>query len=106
MRYKQLLPPDGFYSAENMRVVSTFPERCIMSVQSMLAALMPPEECSNQLPMPWQSAAITALPADSDYVRYISIPIALEFKRFSSADVVPTQCIMSDIRLSPRWIYR
>lgn len=84
IRYKKLLPADGFYSAENMRVVSSFKERCIMSVQSLLAGLMPPDDCLNRLPFPWQPVAITSIPADSDYVRHISISSALHLRRFFS----------------------
>lgn len=40
-----------------------------MSVQSLLAALLPPNQCENQLPIQWQPAAVFPMPADEDYVR-------------------------------------
>lgn len=72
-RYKQLLPEDGFYSQENLRALSSNPQRCVMSGQSLLAGMIPPNECLNPLPIPWQPAAVIPLPAKEDYVRKIHL---------------------------------
>lgn len=72
-RYEQLLPPDGLYSRENMRILSSHVERCVMSVESLLAALLSPNKCENLLPIQWQPAPVFPLPADYDYVRYFNL---------------------------------
>lgn len=69
-RYVDLLPSDSIYSQDNMRAVSSNPQRCVMSGQCLLAGLMPPNQSVNPLPIQWQPAAVIALPKDSDYVRY------------------------------------
>lgn len=74
-RYERLLPSDGFYSEDNMRVLSSYAERCIMSVQSLLAGLMPPDEVGNPLPMPWQPVAVNVLKGAEDYVRDIKLDL-------------------------------
>lgn len=72
-RYVDLLPSDSIYSQENMRAVSSHPQRCVMSGQCLLAGLMPPNQSVNPLPIQWQPAAVIALPKDSDYVRSFDI---------------------------------
>lgn len=67
-RYEHLLPPDGLYSKNDMHVVSSNLERCLMSVQSLLAGLMPPLENDNPLPLHWQPIPVSIIPADRDYV--------------------------------------
>lgn len=56
-----------------MRVLSSHAERCIMSVQCLLAGLMPPDEAENLLPIPWQPVAVNVIPSEVDYVRDINL---------------------------------
>jgi len=65
-RYKGLLPASGLYSAENMFVLSSASERCLMSAQAFLAGFLPPVKAN--LPIAWQPAAINLLPRDRDYL--------------------------------------
>lgn len=67
-RYERLLPPDGFYSKNDMHVVSSNLERCLMSVQSLLSGLLPPLDDDNPLPLLWQPIPVSIIPADRDYV--------------------------------------
>lgn len=67
-RYYRLLPKDGLYSKEEILVQSSASERCVMSVQSFLAAFMPPLENRNPLPIPWQPISIHTAPRLNDYV--------------------------------------
>lgn len=67
-RYRRLLPENGLYSQENMRVLSSYVERCLMSAESLLAGLMPPSPSENLLPIAWQPVAVNAIPPDTDYV--------------------------------------
>lgn len=69
LRYKRLLPPDGFYTNENLRALSSSRLRCMASVGSLLAGLLPTNQTENLLAIPWQPVAVKPLPADIDYVR-------------------------------------
>lgn len=71
-RYIKLLPADGYYSKENMRVQSSHLERCLMSAQSLLAGLVQTGS-TNLLPIPWQPVAVNMIPVDKDYVRNFEI---------------------------------
>lgn len=68
MRYYKLLPSNGRYSKDNMYVVSSAAERCIMSAASFMAGFLPPLENRNQLPIPWQPVPINSIPRDRDQV--------------------------------------
>ncbi|XP_050081633.1 lysosomal acid phosphatase [Anopheles aquasalis] len=67
-RYYRLLPSNGLYSKDQMMIVSSYAERCIMSAQSFMAGFLPPLENTNPLPIPWQPAAINVLPRDRDTI--------------------------------------
>lgn len=67
-RYHQMLPADGFYTKNEMHVVSSHLDRCLMSVESLLAGLMPPQDHGNPLPLAWQPIPVSIIPADRDYV--------------------------------------
>lgn len=66
LRYYRLLPENGLYSREDMKVSSSAAERAIMSAQSFLAGFMPPLETNNPLPIPWQPVAVSVLPREQD----------------------------------------
>lgn len=70
-RYYRLLPPNGLYSKDNMYVLSSAAERCLMSAQSFLAGFLPPLTNQNVLPILWQPVAINSIPRDRDNVRTI-----------------------------------
>lgn len=53
-RYVHLLPTDGFFRERNMKTLSSPPERCVMSLQSFMAGLMPPPVNDTNLPYVWQ----------------------------------------------------
>lgn len=80
MRYKRLLPADDIYTKENLRALSSSRQRCLASVESLLAALLPPNQRENPLPIPWQPVAAKPLPADTDYVSLFICKIPLKFK--------------------------
>lgn len=67
-RYFRLLPPNGLYSKEDMSILSSYAERCLMSAQSFLAGFLPPLESNNPLPIPWQPVVINSIPRDQDIV--------------------------------------
>lgn len=89
-----------------MRVLSSYRERCLMSVQSLLAGLMPPNESENPLPIEWQPVAVKALPADTDYVGNFYKKIKNKNHRtfcsikinIPSADALSGTCTVSKIR--------
>lgn len=64
-RYYKLLPSNGFYAADKLRVDSSPYERCLMSTQSILSALLPPPATGNGLPISWQPVAVNALSMDN-----------------------------------------
>ncbi|XP_055315614.1 lysosomal acid phosphatase [Sitodiplosis mosellana] len=66
-RYTHLLPSNGFYTTNEMYVSSSSTERCLMTAQSFLAALLPPpNNGQNLLPIKWQPVAINSVPRDRD----------------------------------------
>lgn len=68
LRYYKLIPPNGLYSKDNMYVVSSAAERCIMSAASFMAGLLPPLVKQNKLPIPWQPVPINSIPRDRDHI--------------------------------------
>ncbi|ALC47824.1 CG6656, partial [Drosophila busckii] len=66
MRYYRLLPANSIYTQQQVHVLSSAAERCVMSAQSVLAGLMPPLENNNVLPIPWQPVAINTLARSDD----------------------------------------
>lgn len=68
-RYRRLLPRDGLYSKENMEIISSSEDRCVVSVESLLASFLKPPVKTNPLEIAWQPVAITTIPADRDNVR-------------------------------------
>lgn len=44
-----------------------------MSVESLLAGMMPPPDDENPLPLTWQPIPVSIIPADRDYVSSASI---------------------------------
>lgn len=68
MRYHRLLPKNGRYTKDNMFVVSSAAERCIMSAASFMAAFFPPLENQNGLSIPWQPVPINTIPRDRDHI--------------------------------------
>lgn len=65
-RYKRLLPSDEIYSTNEMHVLSSAAERCLMSAQAFLAGFLPPPR--KMLPLSWQPIAVNSLPRDRDNV--------------------------------------
>lgn len=70
-KYSRLLPADGVYHKDNMYVLSSYAERCLMSAQGFLAGFMPPNPSNNLLPFQWQPVAINSVPRDRDKVKTI-----------------------------------
>lgn len=68
MRYYRLLPPNGLYTQQQVRVLSSAAERCLMSANSLLAGFMPPLEHNNPLPIEWQTVAVNSIPRNEDTV--------------------------------------
>ncbi|XP_005180743.1 venom acid phosphatase Acph-1 [Musca domestica] len=66
MRYYRLLPPNGLYTAQQVSVLSSAAERCLMSANSLLAGFMPPLEHNNPLPIEWQTVAVNSIPRKED----------------------------------------
>ncbi|XP_030369769.1 lysosomal acid phosphatase-like isoform X3 [Scaptodrosophila lebanonensis] len=66
MRYYRLLPSNSIYTQQQIHVLSSAAERCVMSAQSVLAGFMPPLENNNVLPIPWQPVAINTLARSDD----------------------------------------
>lgn len=64
-RYIRLLPSDGFYAPDKLRVDSSPLERCVMSAQCVLAALLPPPATGTVLPIPWQPVGINVFPEEN-----------------------------------------
>lgn len=62
LKYQHLLPSGGFFRLSNMRIVSSVPERTIMSLQSFMAGFLPPPLHQSNLPIFWQP-----FPFDIDY---------------------------------------
>lgn len=53
-KYKHLFPADGFFKLSNMQIMSSVPERTMMSLQSFMAGFFPPPPRDNSLPVNWQ----------------------------------------------------
>ncbi|KAH8382152.1 hypothetical protein KR009_002078 [Drosophila setifemur] len=66
MRYYRLLPSNSLYTQQQVHVLSSAAERCVMSAQSVLAGMMPPLENNNVLPIPWQPVAVNTLARNDD----------------------------------------
>ncbi|EDW84658.1 uncharacterized protein Dwil_GK14232 [Drosophila willistoni] len=66
MRYYRLLPSNSIYTQQQVHVLSSAAERCVMSAQSVLAGFMPPLENNNVLPIPWQPVAVNTLARNDD----------------------------------------
>lgn len=66
MRYYRLLPSNGIYTQQEVRVLSSAAERCLMSANALLAGFMPPLEHNNPLPIEWQPVAINSLQRSED----------------------------------------
>lgn len=71
MRYYRLLPPNGLYTQQQIRVMSSAAERCIMSANSLLAGFMPPLEHTNLLPIQWQPVPVMSVPRHEDIVSLV-----------------------------------
>lgn len=54
LKYFHLLPDDGFFNIQNMRILSSVPDRTIMSLQSFMAGFLPPPVLDTTLPLYWQ----------------------------------------------------
>lgn len=72
MRYYRLLPPNGLYTQQQMTVLSSAAERCLMSANSLLAGFMPPLEHNNPLPIEWQTVAVNSIPRKEDTVSKVA----------------------------------
>lgn len=68
MRYYRLLPKNGIYTQQEVYVLSSAAERCLMSAQSVLAGFMPPLSHNNVLPILWQPIAVNSIPRQDDIV--------------------------------------
>ncbi|CAD7084339.1 unnamed protein product [Hermetia illucens] len=68
MRYYRLLPTNGLYSKDEMHILSSAAERCLMSASSLLAGFLPPLESRNILPIPWQPVPVNLIPRDRDFL--------------------------------------
>lgn len=76
-RYRSLLPKNGFYSTNEMYVMSSATERCLMTAQSFLAGFLPPNVDDGDdddvhrhlLPIKWQPVAVNSVPRESDRVQ-------------------------------------
>ncbi|XP_037949491.1 lysosomal acid phosphatase-like isoform X1 [Teleopsis dalmanni] len=66
MRYYRLLPSNGIYTQQQVHVLSSAAERCIMSAQAVLAGFMPPLEHNNVLPIAWQPVPVNTIPRMDD----------------------------------------
>lgn len=75
-RYKKLIPSNGFYTTNEMFVLSSAHERCLMSGQSFLAGFLPPpvQGETHKLPIAWQPVAVNSVPRDKDRVCPIISP--------------------------------
>lgn len=71
-RYQPLLPKNGFYSTNEMYVMSSATERCLMTAQSFLAGFLPPNDDDQRhfLPINWQPVAVNSVPRESDRVQF------------------------------------
>lgn len=89
MRYYRLLPPNGIYTQQQIRVLSSAAERCIMSANSLLAGFMPPLEHSNLLPIQWQPVAVNTIPRHEDTVNFF---LTTFIKIYSKCSLIVYSC--------------
>lgn len=54
LKYQHLFPEDGYFRLSNMRIMSSVPDRCIMSLQSFMSGFLPPPLLDLTLPLYWQ----------------------------------------------------
>lgn len=94
-RYRTLLPKNGFYSTNDMYVVSSASERCLMTAQSFLAGFLPPNDADERhlLPIKWQPVAIHSVPRQNDrvnnfwFIFFALDDFTIEFRVFFSLTV-------------------
>lgn len=67
-KFMHLLPDDGIYNTNNMTIMSSSAERCLMSAQAFLAGFLPPNKTTNRLSLLWQPVAVNSIPRDRDKV--------------------------------------
>lgn len=60
------MPSKGLYSKNEIHVLSSAVERCLMTAQSFLAGFFPPVNDLNQLPIQWQPIAVNSVPVKMD----------------------------------------
>lgn len=110
LKYKSLLPTDTYYTQENLHVLNSALERCLMSAESLLTGLMPPDECDNLLPLPWQPVPVNSILLNQDYVSNFKCGNIFSFslsKRCLTSiyvDSLPNECFVSKIRCNFRKI--
>lgn len=54
LKYQHLFPENGFFRLNNMQIMSSVPERTMMSLQSFMAGFFPPPLLDTSLPIWWQ----------------------------------------------------
>lgn len=54
LKYYDLFPKDGFFRLSNMQILTSVPERTMMSLQSFMAGFFPPPLADLTLPIYWQ----------------------------------------------------
>lgn len=54
LKYNHLFPSEGFFRLSNMQIMSSLPERTMMSLQSFMAGFFPPPLLDTTLPIWWQ----------------------------------------------------
>lgn len=53
-RYAHLFPANGFFHTDNMRTLTSPPDRCVMSLQSFMAGFLQPPAHNNTISVHWQ----------------------------------------------------
>lgn len=54
LKYSHLFPDNGYFRLRNMRIMTSVPERTMMSLQSFMAGFFPPPLLDSTLPIWWQ----------------------------------------------------
>lgn len=54
-----LFPADGYFRSRYMRLMTSIPDRTIMSIQSFMAGILPPPIKDLKLPIVWQPFSST-----------------------------------------------